>query len=108
MKHAYSLFASLSLCAVIGGACTGPLAAQVSESGVPGRLASPRATMRTFLESVNDEELEAAASCFDLSGKQYSSAEKEYGNLSTVQRSQYRICVPLADCLPGRGKREHS
>ncbi len=54
-----------------------PLAAQDSTASPPAGLENPRATMRTFLESVNDHQYEQAVACLDWSDKPYSFEEKQ-------------------------------
>ena len=77
MKCPALLLGSLRLVALVSCGCVSPLAAQAPETEVPLRLDSPRATMRTFLVSVNDDKLEEAITCLDFAGTQYSSPEKE-------------------------------
>ena len=67
----------LFLVALVVSADESPLVAQDSTVSPLTGLENPRATMRTFLESVNDQQYEQAVACLDWSDKQYSFEEKQ-------------------------------
>ncbi|MCH2129831.1 MAG: mechanosensitive ion channel family protein [Pirellulaceae bacterium] len=75
-RRLLSLFL-IALAFASGSLCPITLAQDASPEDAPQQLASPRATMRTFLVHVNKDDLTAATACLDFSQETLSNAEQE-------------------------------